>query len=273
MPTIMLATDLSPHGDRALDRAALLAAVRDDTLAVVNVVGQELRTGDSVPVAEAVALAALRRHIDEAELPATLRVTPQVLTGEPEDTLAEAAGAAGAALLVLGGAHADLLERLFRRSVIHQAVRQSPCPVLVVHRRAKRPYRRVLVATDLSLPARRALEFALHLLPGCEITLLHAALSDAPPLGADDPKLRLDDLITATVARLAMDGVAPPASVTALVEVGSARNVVPAAAARLNAELVVVGTLGLSGAVGILLGGTAEALIDSLDCDVLAVKA
>ena len=173
---------------------------------------------------------------------------------------------------MLGGAHADLLERLFRRSVMHHVVRHAPCPVLVVHRRPNRPYRRVVIATDLSMPSRRALEFALRFLPGTEMTVVHASLLGTRALGADDVTLQLDDLVTASLARLAAEGLPAPASINAITEKGGPREIVPAAAARLGAELVVVGTLGLTGAANLLLGSTAEALLGTLTSDVLAVR-
>jgi nucleotide-binding universal stress UspA family protein len=272
MPTILLATDLTAHGDRALDRAALLAAGRGAGLSLVHVVSRELRSEAAMQAALAEGNAALGRYVADAELPAGLAVDLKAVAGEPDEAIVRAAREAGAETVVLGGANADLLERLFRRNVMKQVVRNATCPVLVVHRRAKHPYRRVLVATDLSLPARRAFEVALRSFPGCEITLLHVSRTDTPALGADDVRLQLDDLVTASLARLAAEGGAAPAKVTPVIETGSARDVVPAAVARLDIELAVVGTLGLGGAAGLLLGSTAESLIAALRCDVLAVK-
>lgn len=272
MPTILLATDLTAHGDRALARAALLAAGRKAGLALVHVVGRELRNEAAMQAALAEGGEALARYVAEAELPDGLAVDARAVAGEPDTAIVQAAGEVGAEMVVLGGANADLLERLFRRNVVHQVVRNAPCPVLVVHRRALRPYRRVLVATDLSLPARRAFELALRSFPGCEITLFHVARTDTPAMGADDVRLQLDDMVTAGLARLSAEGAPAPASVTPLVETGTARDLIAAAVERLEIELAVVGTLGLGGVAGVLLGGTAEALIGALRCDVLAVK-
>ncbi len=272
MAQILLATDLTAHADRALDRAVMLAAARQARLGLVHVVSAELRNAAAQEQAVAEARAALARYIAESALPADLPVDQTVLCGEPDEAIIAAARDSHPELLVVGGANADLLERLFRRSVIQQVVRHAPCPVLVVHRRARTGYGRVVVATDLSLPARRALEFALRFLPGTEMTVLHVARTDAPALGADDVRLKLDDLVTASLARLAQEGLPPPASVTPMVETGSAREIVPAVVERLGADLAVMGTLGLTGAAGLLMGSTAEGLIGALRCDVMAVK-
>jgi universal stress protein E len=53
---------------------------------------------------------------------------------------------------------------------------------------------------------------------------------------------------------------------------GAAPEAIPAMAARLQADLVVMGTLGRSGIAGLIIGNTAEAVLEQLQCAVLAVK-
>ena len=53
---------------------------------------------------------------------------------------------------------------------------------------------------------------------------------------------------------------------------GSAGQLVPALGAELGVELVVMGTVGRAGIPGFLIGNTAEAIIDQINCSVLAVK-
>lgn len=57
-----------------------------------------------------------------------------------------------------------------------------------------------------------------------------------------------------------------------VIEEGLPEDVIPDVAARLNSELVVIGTVGRTGLSAALVGNTAEHVIDSLDCDVLALK-
>ena len=56
------------------------------------------------------------------------------------------------------------------------------------------------------------------------------------------------------------------------IEEGLPEDVIPDVASRLNSELVVIGTVGRTGLTAALVGNTAEHVIDSLDCDVLALK-
>ncbi|KZN46463.1 universal stress protein UspE [Pseudoalteromonas luteoviolacea] len=59
---------------------------------------------------------------------------------------------------------------------------------------------------------------------------------------------------------------------TCIVEEGLPEDVIPAIAQKKSAELVVIGTVGRTGISAALIGNTAEHVIDSLDCDVLALK-
>ncbi|MEA3642132.1 MAG: universal stress protein [Lamprobacter sp.] len=53
---------------------------------------------------------------------------------------------------------------------------------------------------------------------------------------------------------------------------GAAREELPALATRIDADILVLGTLGRSGVSGLLIGNTAEAVLQRIDCAVLAVK-
>jgi len=53
---------------------------------------------------------------------------------------------------------------------------------------------------------------------------------------------------------------------------GDAEEVIPDIAAEISADLVVVGTVGRDGLSGVLIGNTAESLVDKLTCDVLVIK-
>ncbi len=57
------------------------------------------------------------------------------------------------------------------------------------------------------------------------------------------------------------------------VKEGLPEDVIPAVAKEIDAELVIIGSVGRTGLSAALLGNTAEHIIDQLDCDVLAVRA
>ena len=56
------------------------------------------------------------------------------------------------------------------------------------------------------------------------------------------------------------------------VEEGLPETVIEQVASKLDAELVILGTVGRTGFSAALIGNTAEHVIDQLNCDVLALK-
>jgi universal stress protein E len=72
------------------------------------------------------------------------------------------------------------------------------------------------------------------------------------------------------VQKLALEFELP--SVQTHVQEGMPEDVIPKLAKQLDAEMVVIGTIGRTGLSAAIIGNTAEHVIDRLDCDVLAVK-
>ncbi len=278
MTGLLLATDLSPHADRALDRAALLAAGHGNTLHVLHVVARDLRSGPAYDAAVAAAAGQLDRDIAEAGLPAALALVAMVRAGKPEVAIIQAAAEVGCDMVVMAAAHSDLVVQIFRGSVVHRVVREAPSPVLVVRRRARQAYRRIVVAVDLSMPSRRALELALRLLSGpamaaAEITVVHACAVSSPPNQQMEQRTRIEDMLGGALARHASAGGTAPGRTEIIVAPGVPEQVVAEAVDRQRAELVVAGTMGIGAVANLLLGSTAEALLATLPCDVLAVRA
>jgi universal stress protein E len=57
-----------------------------------------------------------------------------------------------------------------------------------------------------------------------------------------------------------------------IVKEGLPEKVIPQVAKDIDAELVIIGTVGRVGLSAALIGNTAEHVIDELNCDVLAIK-
>ena len=53
---------------------------------------------------------------------------------------------------------------------------------------------------------------------------------------------------------------------------GWARQEIPAVAKRIDADLVVMGTVGRTGVPGFIMGNTAETILNQINCSVLAIK-
>ncbi len=82
---------------------------------------------------------------------------------------------------------------------------------------------------------------------------------------------RLEALAARARGWLAADGL-PPLELRCELVAGPPRSVLPQAAAALGAEPLVLGTLSRGGLSGVLIGNTAEDLLNALDGSVLAVK-
>jgi len=183
---LLLATDLSCRCDRPLDRAALLAAQWQARLTVVHAM-----QADTASNADNVAPSPAWRRTDPRMLAERrLRedigdVTPApavvIGTGEPIDVILEAVTAHDCDLIVTGLARDEPLGRLVLGSTVDKLMRRSPVPLLIVRSRARKPYRRIAVATDFAQLSREALEVAMGAFPQARFDLVHAY--DAPMSG------------------------------------------------------------------------------------------
>ena len=143
-------------------------------------------------------------------------------------------------------------------------------------------FRTLLVAIDFSEHATAALEVAIGLVRGVEggkLHLLHAyevPLGAIPPYGVAIPESLLAQVRDAAARRLEkavhkVEGVGV-ACETHLVH-GAAAEAIAETAQALGADLVVMGTRGLTGVKHVLLGSVAERTVRQAPCPVLTVKA
>ncbi len=86
-----------------------------------------------------------------------------------------------AGLVVAAVSRNETLGRLLLGSTIEQVARALTVPLLVVRRRVRGSYRRVLVATDFSASSRLAWQAAVRLFPQADLTIYHAHASSTHP--------------------------------------------------------------------------------------------
>jgi len=215
--------------------------------------------------------------------------TALLLTGSPIKTLVREVVRGRHDLLAIGASSSGTVLSLAASAT--RLLRETPCPVLLVHasRRRRRP--RILVAVDTDqwfgrdagrLTAkllRTAVWFAekqegeLHVMhawtPYGERMMLRAGLTDTEArqyvVGIhEDARQHLDHAIAPFRSQIARRGVH-------LVK-GDARVVIADFAASHGFDLLVVGTVARSGVAGRLIGNTAEAMLNQLPCSTLVVK-
>lgn len=137
---------------------------------------------------------------------------------------------------------------------------------------------RILLATDGSTRAEGAEPYACKLAESWGATLtVVSVLEFAPGLDPEYPVCRLylaELMMQATegLARLKARAADRGIAIRTRIETGIPSEQVLAAAAAEDAELIIVGTTGKSGLAHVLLGSTAERIIRTAPCPVLAVR-
>ncbi len=275
---LLAATDLSARSDRALGRAALLAQATGAELVLLHAVNDD--QPHSLVAAER-REALLLLQAQAAALPAAVAARPRLEEGDPFEAILRIAEAEAAELLVLGQPRRRLLRDIFIGTTMERVLRHGHRPLLVVKTPPAAAYRHLLLATDLSLHAARALRaaIALGLADGAEVTLLHVfstpgtaamALADVPAAALASHTAQAAREAHAALARFAATlGLAHPPQL--LVAPGRPATIVKDFVDRLRPDLLVLGTEGAVGLKRAVLGSVAAELLAEVACDVLAV--
>lgn len=195
------------------------------------------------------------------------------------------------------------LERLFGSDDMH-LLRKCPCPVWMVKPSQAKPYRRILAAVDVhadfpepELAIRhqlnvKILELSISLALS-DFAELHVANAWQAPgektmrgafMNRPDAEViayvervrqqhaeGLDALLNDVVDAQGGDAVGFLEPKKHLIQ-GPARQEIPALSKSLEADLVVMGTVARTGVAGLFIGNTAEAILEQIECSVLAVK-
>lgn len=196
--------------------------------------------------------------------------------GDPAAVALEQAGSGAYDLLAVGTSGKNALQRFLLGSVAQRVVREAAVPVLTVHadHDPARLFRRLLVATDFSAPARRAEQIARQL-PGANVHLLHVVDSGstetaqalpAARRGASTVALSERDRLWAAEARERLDRQGG-----GTLAQGEAASQVLEHAAR--HDLIIMGTAGRRGFEGLMFGSVAQRVVREAPVPVLTVRA
>ncbi|MBU8545616.1 MULTISPECIES: universal stress protein [Roseomonadaceae] len=275
---LLVATDLSARSDRALGRAALLAQASGAELVLLHAVNDD-QPPSLIAAERREALLVLQAQA--AALQTLPAIRPVLAEGDPFEAILRAAEAEAAELVVLGQPRRRLLRDIFVGTTMERVLRHGHRPLLVVKTPPATRYRHLLVATDLSAHAARALRaaVALGLTQGAEVTLLHVfetpgsaamALADLPAAAVAAHHAQAAREAQAALARFAAPiGLTPQPQF--LVASGRPATVVKDLVARLRPDLLVLGTEGAGGLKRAVLGSVAAELLAEVACDALVV--
>lgn len=295
LQTVLVATDFSDPSRLAVDWAIEVARPHEARLVVAHALSPSVQPSRApeyvdIPldfperVREACqgALDEITARIEKEGL----RAESRLQMAEPAPALLEWASEVGADLVVAGTRGLTGFQHVILGSTADELVRSAPCPVLTVRpdgASSPRPVRTVLVPTDFSEDAALAVTAAQRVLGGARsgrrIVLLHAyhlpveftPLAGYIPVGptlvsdaCEQARERLEP--TAELLRergyevepLALDGYPP--------------TLIEETARRHKADLIAMGTHGRSGLKRLLLGSTAERVLQHTPCPVLTVR-
>ncbi|HTO53654.1 MAG TPA: universal stress protein [Myxococcota bacterium] len=294
MKRILVATDFSPHADRALAHALELAKLFSAELEVFSAAYVPPHALAALaPGVAPVATGMTPGLVEEARsqtrerietLAATLRTrgiraTSAISADEPSSAICTRALETGADLIAVGTrGHTGLAHVIFG-SVAERVAQHARTAVLTAHADspAPAPYRCVLVPTDFSADSDAAVAWARELVTrtGGKLVLLHAY--DLPSLAltgsalaaahvekslADSARQRLAALresLRGLEVETLISGARPDPSILETAD-------------RARADAIVMGTRGRTGLAHVLLGSTTERVIRRAQVPVIAVK-
>lgn len=270
---ILLATDLDPRSDRALDRAALLANEFSADLFVAHVL-EDIPDGDGAippwrrpPSLVDVARRQLLRQVGAVAQKATILIEQ----GEPAKAILNAAEREGCDLIVTGVAKEELFGRFSLGATVDGILRGTRVPVLVVKSRAVDPYTQIVVATDFSAHSLHALDTAAEFFPDRRLTLLHAY--DAPmSLLSSDPETHRREWEKAARRECADFLRDSGHDADQFIAIGAPDVVMRDYALDKGTDLVVLGTRERSGIGEFFLGSVAKSIVLAVPCDALLVR-
>lgn len=278
LSNMLVATDLSARSDRAVERAVLLANQTQAVLTIMHVIDDADLRGTAADQMQDDARALIASHV--AGLSNQARTRIEIVFGKAGRDILEVAERVKAELIVLGIHRNESRER-FRGTTAERVIRTGVRPVLLVKAKPQRPYARLIVGVDFSACCRRAVEFAVRLIPGGEFHLVHAfdvpykaflTGDDSRREISKDQQQQMHEFVGTDLTALQTALQAVPPRVFQVVKQGTVRQVIHEQVDRLKPDLLVVGTHGRSGFAHAMLGSVAEDLLSHPPCDVLAVR-
>jgi nucleotide-binding universal stress UspA family protein len=291
---IVVATDFSETASLALDRAIEFAVRHESEIALVHVMQPDippLAAPEMIvipPNYEEMLRDACTEGLTKAAQRASqagVRVSQYLEQGKAAKRITACANEIGADLIIIGTRGNTGFKRLLLGSVAEEVVRLAEQPVLTVHpgdERPIEPVRKLLFPTDFSPAAEQALAAANLILAGsedAEIILVHTyhMASTVVPLGGFGKGS--PSLFAADAHQIASRATEPSVEalrsrgfrVEVVIERGDPAEIVTELAGERDVDVIVMGTRGHSKLRQLLMGSTAERIVEHAPCPVLTV--
>jgi nucleotide-binding universal stress UspA family protein len=288
---IAAATDFSEPARVALDRAVEIARTHEARLVLVHALTVEPQAAGGPQLftlppdfEERVRDASLRKleELIERVRKQGVDARAELEPGPAAETIVATAEQHGAELIVCGTRGLTGFRHLLLGSTAEEVVRTASCPVLTIHPHDVRSLEKpgsVLLPTDFSEDAAQAAALARRLFHGTgrmRAVLLHVYHLPVPltPLAGAYPVGSVLVSDACDVSREALQPIADELrdagfEVETLAREGNPPTTITELASQLRVDLIVMGTRGLSGVKHVLLGSTAERVVQHAACPVL----
>ena len=308
---ILCVMDSGEASEPALLRAVMLANNNQASLTVVDVIERiiaDIGLPDGGEISTELQALIERSHAQKLNTLVDpyrkqVEIETKVLAGVPFLEIIREVLRNGHDLVITTPETRDWLDRFFGSDDMH-LLRKCPCPVWLIKPDARKTYRRILAAVDVDdmCPSeelaqrlalnRQILEMAcsLALSDFSELHIVHAweaigeekmrsgfaHVSEEQITAYVDQVRRhhaanLNSLIEEVTASLGKDTIDYLKPRKHLVK-GWARKEIPVLAKQIDVDLVVMGTVARTGIPGLIMGNTAETILNQIECSVLAIK-
>jgi nucleotide-binding universal stress UspA family protein len=267
---ILVATDLSAHSDRALDRAVSLARETDAHLIVLHVL--ERHAGPARSKRAAMIERQLACDLGAAAERASIRIEE----GHPARVIERVAREEQCRVVIVGVTRTERFGHWSVSKTVDRLLRRAPAPLLVVSDRPRGPYRNVAVAVDFSKMSAATTTLTAALFPGQPITVFHAyepltygiaGTSTHPAHFVERGHATYEDWLSASKIPSAVRK-----RLDVEIQVGEPTSIFSRAARQGSFDVLVLGTRGHGRLFELLLGSVAKRILVELPCDALFVR-
>ncbi|AHE97117.1 universal stress protein [Thioalkalivibrio paradoxus] len=270
--TIVVATDGSEYSAAAETAAVDMAKHCDAQLLVTRVVltnpEYEALVPDRVQQAESEAQKQIDALASKARAEGVHTETILRHGADPYHEVVRVADEKHADVIVIGRRARSDLARLMVGDSTAKVIGLASCSVLVVPRGTQMPEQAILVATDGSRLGDAAAYSAVRLSRRCSLPL--TVITVTPPDGTQEQRAEADAALDRVRKAAETEGI----RIDARHEQGRRPDeVITAAAAQCQADLIVVGSHGRTGLSRLLMGSVSERVIGNARSPVLVVKA
>lgn len=279
---ILLATDLSGRGDRALDRATQLAHQWGAELVIVHALegegpasleNQALPSWRRPPTSIAMVEEQIREDV-RGECP---RLRVHVEEGPAIDVILEAVERERCDLVIVGLGRRRTFGWPPLGKTIDELFRRSPVSVLVVKKRPRAPYGHLLVGVDFTPEARAGLETAARFFPEATLAVMHAFEMPYRALLLDNQLSRdFGEMERSTLKEFADEADLPPGTrerLATLIEHGPPEVMLSSYVVEHKAELTVIGAYERGRIFHAVVVGNGPRIVETIPSDVLVVRA